>query len=91
MPALDARMMKHLSPGHHLKGDAAEAYRDFDARVPRVLALRRPLIGQRLEVMVAADQVVGDTEESGTQGAIAVADQRAVRFVYIITLVTGRT
>jgi hypothetical protein len=63
--ALDAGMAKDLSAGDHLEGDAAEARRDFDARVPRVFALSRPLGRQHLEVVVANNQVVGDAEDGG--------------------------
>ena len=39
MAALDGRVVKHLSAGDHLEGDAAEAQADLDARLARVLAL----------------------------------------------------
>ena len=51
----------------------------------------RPSGGQGLEVVVADDQVVGDAEDGGAERAVAVADQRAVGFVYLVTLVTGRS
>jgi hypothetical protein len=41
--------------------------------------------------VIAADQVVGDAQEGGAEGAVALAGERAVRFVYLVTLVTGRT
>jgi hypothetical protein len=44
-----------------LEGNATEAQADFDAAVPRVLAQGTPRRGQHLEVVVAHDQVVGDT------------------------------
>ena len=54
----------------------------------RVLALGAPLGGQRLEVVVADDQVVGDAQDGGAQGTIAVAHQRAIGVVYGVTLIT---
>ena len=89
VPALHARVVKDLTAGDHLEGDAAEAQRDLDACVPRVLALGRPLRGQMLEVVVARDEVVGDAEDGGAQGAVAVAHQRSVGFVYLVALITG--
>jgi len=84
-------MAKDLTAGDHLESDAAEAQGDLDARMPRVFALSRPLRRQYLEVVVADDQVVGDAEDGGSQGAVAGADERAVGFVYFIALITGRS
>ena len=63
---------------------------DLDVDVPRVLALAAHVRGQVLEVVVADDQVVGDAEDGGAERAVAVADQRAVGFVDLVALVTGR-
>ena len=41
-------------------------------------------------MVVADDQVVGDAEDGGAERAVAVADQRAVGFVDLVALVTGR-
>ena len=51
--SLDARMAKHLLPGHHVEGDAAEALSDHDARLPCVLAQAGPARGQGLEDLEA--------------------------------------
>ena len=91
MPALDTRMAEYLSAGHHLKGDAAEAQADFDARLARVLGLSGPLGGQGLEMMVAHDQVVGDGEDGGAEGMVTVAHQRTIRVVDLVALVPGGT
>jgi hypothetical protein len=88
VPALDAPMAKHLPPGHHLEGDAAEAQANLDATVSRILPLAGPLGNQRLEVVMAHDQVVGNAEDGSAQRVMAKADQRAVGFIYLVTLVT---
>src|SRR5436190_22649947 len=87
MPALDAGMAKYLPAGDHLEGDAAEAQANLDAGVPRVLALGGPLRRQPLEVVVAHDQVVGDAQDGGAEGAAAVSHQRTVGAIHLITLV----
>ena len=86
MSALDTRMVKDLPTRHHLEGDATEAQGDLDACVPRVFALGLPLGRQHLEVVVADDEVVGDAEDGGAQGAVAVADQRPARPVMALAL-----
>jgi hypothetical protein len=58
LPVRQPRMVKDLAARDQLEGDAAEAQAELDAGVPRVLALRGPLAGQRLEVAVAADEPV---------------------------------
>ena len=40
-------------------------------------------------MVVAEDEVVGDAQDGGAERAVAVADQRAVGFVYLVTLITG--
>src|ERR1700730_17304497 len=90
MPALDGGMAKHLSARDHLKGDAAEAQANFDARMARVLALARPLSRQVLKVMIANDQVFGDAHNGGAERTIAVPHERTVGFVDLIALMTGR-
>src|SRR6476661_784777 len=89
--ALDTRMVEDLPTRHHLEGDTTEAHGDLDARVPRVFALGLPLGRQHLEVVVTDDEVVGDAEDGGAQGAVTVADQGTVGFVYLVTLITGRS
>jgi hypothetical protein len=49
--------------------------------------LGRPPGRQHLEVVIADDAVVGDAQDGGTEGAMTVADQRAVGAVDLITLV----
>lgn len=90
MAALDGGMAKHLPASHHLEGDATETQTDLDACVPRVFALSGPLCRQHLEVVVADDQVFGDAEDGGAEGAIADADERAIGFVYFVALITAR-
>jgi hypothetical protein len=90
VPSREAGMAKHLAAGDHLEGDPAEAQGDLDAGVPRVFALGRPLRGQGLEVVVADHEVVGDAQQGGAERAVAVAHQRAIRSVYLVTLVAGR-
>ena len=89
MPALDAGVAEDLPAGNHLEGDAAEARADAHMSVPRVLALAGPERGQVLEVVVAEDEVVGDAEDGGAEGAVAVADQGAVSMVHLVALVAG--
>src|SRR5262249_12612513 len=89
VPPRQAGVAEHLPAGDHLEGDAAEAQRDLDVAVPRVFALRGPGGGQGLEVMVAEHQVVSDAEDGGAERAVAVAHQRSVYYVYLITLVAG--
>src|SRR4029077_2207058 len=79
--ALDTRMAEYLPAGHHQKGDAAKAQADLDAGVTRILALSGPLGRQRLEVVVAHDQIVGNAEDSGAERTVAVAHQRAAGLV----------
>ena len=52
---LQTRMVKDLTAGHHLEGDAAEAHADFDTGMSRVLAGGPPVVGQDVKVVVAAD------------------------------------
>src|ERR1044071_2711619 len=91
MAALDAGMAKDLAAGDHLEGDAAEAQADADVDVAAILALARPQTCQVLKMVITQQQVVGDAEDGGAEGAVAVAHQRAIGFVYLIALVTGRT
>src|SRR6266852_6092593 len=87
--ALDTRMAEYLPAGHHQKGDAAKAQANLDAAVTRILALSGPLGRQRLEVVVAHDQIVGNAEDGGAERTVAVAHQRAASLVYLAALVTG--
>src|SRR6516165_2611907 len=87
MPSRDGWVPKDLPAGHDLEGDATEAQADLDAAVARVLALGTPLRRQHLEVVVANDQVVGDSEDRSAERAIAVADQGAVSFIDLVALV----
>src|SRR5262249_34070434 len=91
VPTLDARMSKDLATRDHLKGDAAEAKADPDVGVPWILALAGPACGQGLEVVVAEDQVIGDTEDGSAERAVAVAHQGPVGFVHFVTLITRWT
>src|SRR5713226_2409291 len=92
VPPLQAGMAEDLLAGHHLVGNAAEAQSDSDADSALVvLAGRRPAVGQRLEVVVAADQVVQNASDGGAELAVAVADQGTVGMVDFITLITRWT
>jgi hypothetical protein len=91
MPTVDARMAKYLPAGYHRKGAATKAQADLDAGMTRVLGLCGPLGSQGLEVVVAHDQVVGDPEESGAEGMVAMAHQRTVGAIHLVTLITGGT
>src|SRR5438132_427317 len=73
--ALNAGMAEYLAAGNHLKGDTTKAHADLDMRLTRVLALGRPGGRERLEVVVTEDQVVGDAEDGGTEGTVAVTNQ----------------
>ena len=75
VPLLEARVAEHLSAGHDLVGDAAEAQADLDACVPWVLALALPGVGQGVEVLVALDEVVGGAQDGGAELAVAAADE----------------
>jgi len=85
----NTRMAEDLPASHHLKGDAAKAQADLDAGMTRILALSGPLGRQRLEVVVAHDQIVGNAQDGGAEGTVAMAHQWAIGFVYLIALVTG--
>jgi hypothetical protein len=87
VPLLQTRVTKDLPAGDDLVGDAAEAQADFHVRVSRVLLLLAPLLGQDVEVVVALDEVVGDTEDRGAQRAIAALDQRAIRPIDFVALI----
>src|SRR5262245_20486046 len=87
--ALDTRMAKYLPAGDHLKGDAAQAQADLNAGMTRILALSKPLRRQRLEVVVAHDQIVGNAEDGRTQRTVAVAHQGTIGAVDLVALVPG--
>jgi len=75
VPSLDAGVAEDLPAGDDLVGDAAEARGNLDARVPRVLAVEFPGMGQRVEVVVALDEVIGRAQDGGAQFTVATADE----------------
>lgn len=91
MATLDAWMMKDLSAGHYLEGNAAQTQTDLDATVASILVLGRPLGRQHPEIVVAANQVVRDPEDGGAQRAVAGTQRRTVGFVYLVALIAGRS
>jgi hypothetical protein len=54
----------------------------------RVGALGFPGIGQTAEVLVALQEVVGDTQQGGAEPTVGAADQGAVAQVHRVALVT---
>src|SRR5438034_839716 len=87
MPSLDGGVAKHLATRDDLERDATEAHADLDAGMAGVFALGGPARRQRLEVVIAHDEIVGDAEDGGAQGTVAGADQRAVGVIDLIALV----
>ena len=82
-----AGVSKDLSAGDHVEGDAAEAHGDLDMGMLGVLAGGFPGGSAKAEMGVAEDEVVGDAEDGGAEGAVGAADERTVGAVDAIALI----
>jgi len=85
----EAGVAEDLSAGDDLIGDAAEAGGDFDVGFAGVLAGGLPVGGQRGEVAIASEQVVGDGQDRGAELTVGTADQRAVGVIDLVALVAA--
>jgi hypothetical protein len=73
MSLLHRRMLEHLSASDDVKGDAAEAMRHAHVVGAWIVAQRFPACRHGAEVLIAADQIVGDVHDGGAEHVIGAA------------------
>jgi hypothetical protein len=70
-----AAMAHELPADQDEEGQTAEARGDLDMVVPRVFALGLPAIGPSWELVIALEQVVGDSQKRRPEAAVGTAVQ----------------
>jgi hypothetical protein len=88
VPPLAAQVVEYHLARHHVVGNSAEPARHAHPHGSRIPPGRTLHLSQSLEVCVATDQVVGDQHDGVTKRAVGAADQRTVRIVDLIALIS---
>src|SRR5260370_28383627 len=84
-------MAKDLAAGNHAPGDARKAQSNFHMGVPGIFAQGAPTPGQDAEVLVAADERIGNAEDDGAEPSVGATWQAAVGVIDLVALIaTGK-